>query len=104
MKGKIQSIIDDYAASVIRAVMAEHRIGEKDFYLSNSSHFVKARVAAIKRLSSDGLSAAMVARAMKMHKSSIEYHIYPNRNARQLAQSRAHSRLRRSAKLLQAAE
>ncbi len=85
LKGKILSIVDDYAASVIKAVMEEHQVGRADFESSKVPHFARARADAIKRLSADGFNIKAIARAMGMQTTSIEYHVYPNAKARVLA-------------------
>ena len=83
MRSKIQSLVDDYAASVIKAVMAEHMIGIKDFHSSGKPvHIVRARVAAIKQLKADGLGPSAIARAMEMDRTAIEYHLLPTRKRR----------------------
>ena len=85
MKGVIKSIVNDYAASVIKAVMDKYRVGEKDFRKSNFPHCVKARSAAIRRLSADGFSNNEISQVMRISPDTVSYRLNPKVRARRIA-------------------
>ncbi len=60
--------------SIVKAVMAERRIGQKDFWgASRLPRHVKARALAIKRLRSAGLNKAEIGRAVRRDESTVRY-------------------------------
>jgi hypothetical protein len=68
---------------IIESIMAERRIGPKDFYgRSRFPHAVSARRAAIKALIAAGFNNAKAARLMKCHQSTIGYWRYADRRAK----------------------
>lgn len=77
MKGIIKSIVDECADSVVRAVMAERKIGRNDFYNSRLPRHVRARVIAMERLRAMGFSARELAKYVKRTESVVRHSLNP---------------------------
>lgn len=59
---------------IVDGIMAERRVGPKDFYSRcRFPHLVAARIAAIKALIAAGFNNACASRVMKCHQSTIGY-------------------------------
>lgn len=85
MRGAVKSMVDEYAATMIKAVMAEHRVSEKDFRNSNYPLHVRARAAAIRRLSEAGISEQNISRIMGISPTTVAYWKRPKERARRRA-------------------
>ena len=65
--------------SIVKTVMAERRIGQKDFWgPSRLPRHVKARAIAIKRLDKAGLNKAEISRAVRRSRSTVRYWLSEN--------------------------
>jgi hypothetical protein len=84
MKGDVKSLVDAYATSIIKTVMAECRVGKVDFATSMLPHHVKARATAIQRLSAAGVSELNISRIMGVHPTTVAYWKRPNCRAHRL--------------------
>jgi hypothetical protein len=87
MKGDVKSLVDEYAGSIIKSVMAEFQIGKSDFSTSMLPHHVKARATAIQRLSAVGVSELNISRVMGVHPTTVAYWKRPNCRAHRLQYS-----------------
>ncbi len=67
---------------LVRAVMAEYRLGEVDFFTSRFQEHLKARVDCIKRLSKAGVNKRAIARVMRRDRSTIIYWLSPDQQER----------------------
>lgn len=85
MRGSVKTIVDEYAASIIKAVMAERVIGKEDFTTSRLPRHVRARAVAIRRLSEAGISEQNISRIMRLSPSTVAYWKRPKDRARRLA-------------------
>jgi hypothetical protein len=59
--------------AIVRAVMAERRLGKEDFFHSKFPEHVKARRIAIKRLHEAGLNKSEIGRAVQRTQCTIRY-------------------------------
>lgn len=94
MKGKIKAIVDDYAASIIKAVMGEYKIGTVDFHKAQFIHCIKARAVAIKRLHADGFEIKEISRVMQVDRGTVAYRLNPEfRKRKRAREDRRRSRI-----------
>ncbi|MBR1122127.1 hypothetical protein JQ628_11430 [Bradyrhizobium lablabi] len=69
---------------LVRSVMAEHRLGEEDFFKSKRQEHLSARIDAIKRLKAAGLNHCEIALVMRRDRSTVRYWLKPDMRARKI--------------------
>jgi DNA-binding CsgD family transcriptional regulator len=65
-------------AELVKHFMAEHRIGDHDFFVSKLAEHVMLRQKAIKMLSAAGARRKEIARVMRCDVQCIDYHTRPD--------------------------
>jgi hypothetical protein len=85
MKGAIKAIVDAYAAAIIKSVMDERGVDATDFRTSLIPRHVKARAAAMRRLSAEGFNTSEIGRAMNMDPSTVRFRLNPDARKRRTA-------------------
>jgi len=90
MKGKILSIVNEYAASVVREECCKYKISEGEFRLGMTQRVVRVRHIVMRRLFNDGFSVPEISRAIGFDESTIIYVTNPNARARKIAYRKRH--------------
>ncbi len=85
VRGYLQSVVEQLALSTVKSIMAEHKVGAADFRDNKRPQFVKARAAAIRRLSADGLSEICISEIMRINPRTVAYWLRPSDRARRIA-------------------
>lgn len=77
MRGNVKTLVEQYAADIVKEMLAERMIGIKDFRTSLQPRMVKARTAVIRRLHDEGFSAYAIANILKMNRRTVEGRFNP---------------------------
>lgn len=88
MRGKILSIVKEYAASVVKEARVKYPISEVDFRTSRSERASKIRGIVIRRLYEDGFSVPEIGRCLGFNPDRVIYAINPKRRTRKLARDK----------------
>lgn len=77
MRGNVKALVDQYADSIIKAMLSERMMGIKDFRTSYQPRFVNARTEVIQRLHDEGFSSYAISRILKMNRRTVEARFNP---------------------------
>lgn len=95
MRGKVGTMLQDYADTVIRALLDCRGISEHQFRKSNRRDHVQARRDAINLLHADGFGITEIGKLVRMSEKTVECHLRPKaREARNIRSMNYHREAR----------
>lgn len=77
MRGNVKALVDQYADNIIKSMLAERKMGIKDFRTSLQPQFVKARTAVIRRLHAEGFTCYAICRILKLNTRTVQSRFNP---------------------------
>lgn len=77
MRGNFKTLVEQYAAGIVKEMLEERMIGIKDFRTSFQPRHVAARTAVIQRLHDEGFSAYAIANILGMNRRTVEGRFNP---------------------------
>jgi hypothetical protein len=77
MRGNVKALVDQYADSIVKEILAEHRVHIEDFRTSCRPCMVRLRTTMIKRLYAEGFSAYAISRILKLSERAIHERFNP---------------------------